>query len=65
MRIKDPVRFLNIFAEWVRTGLLAAKGIPIQKRSVDQYLRSVGKIFIAVGITYPRLNTLGGLDFSL
>ena len=32
---------------------------------MENYFRSVGKIFAAVGTTKPRLNTVGSLDFSL
>ena len=59
--IKDPVPFLQIFAELVRTGVLVSEGNPIQKQSMEQYLCSVGQIFTAVGNTDPRINTIGGL----
>ena len=63
--IKDPVLFLNIFVGRVQTGVLNSKGNPIQKQSVEKYLRSVRQIFAAVGTTDPRINTVGSLDFSL
>ena len=63
--IKNPVLFLNIFLERVQTGVLNSKGNPIQKRSVEKYLRSVRQIFAVVGTTDPRLNTVVGLNFRL
>ena len=47
--IKDPIPFLQIFSHKVCTGVLAANHKQIHKISVDQYIRSVGQIFAAVG----------------
>ena len=63
--VSDPIPILQIFAHRVRSGVLAAKGQPIKKRSVEQYLRSVGQIFASVGAQDPRLDQLGKLDFRL
>ena len=57
--------FLQIFAHKVRTGVLAVKNKAIQKQSVEQYIRSVGEIFAAVGAPDPRLNRVGSIDFRL
>ena len=63
--IGDTIPFLQIFAERVHTGVLTANGIPIKKWSVEQYLRSIGQIFSALGASDPRNNKLGKLDFRL
>jgi hypothetical protein len=63
--VYDPIPILQIFAHRVRSGILAAKGQPIKKRSVEQYLRSVGQIFSSVGGQDPRLYQLGKLKFCL
>ena len=51
--IKDPVQFLLIFAHKVRTGVFTVKKKSITKRSVEQYICSVGQIFAAVGDVGP------------
>ena len=51
--ISDKIPFLQIFSHKVRTGVLAANNKPIQKRSVEQYIRSMGQIFAAVGSPDP------------
>ena len=63
--IKDKIQFLQIIAHKVRTGVLAANNKPIHNQSVDQYLRSVGQIFTAMGAPDPRLNSMGAIDFCL
>ena len=63
--IRDTILFIQIFAHKVRTGVLAANHKPIHKRSVEQYTRSVGQIFAAVGAPDPRLNNMGAIDFRL
>ena len=60
-----PIPFLQILVEHVRAGLLAASGIPTKKRLVQQYIRSTGKIFAAVGASDQRNNKLGKIDFWL
>ena len=59
--IRDKIPFLQIFAHKVRTGVLAANNKPIHKRSVEQYLRSMGQIFAAVGAP----GSMGAIDFRL
>ena len=63
--IQDPIPFLQIFMEWVRSGVLAAKRWAVQKCSVEKYLRYVGKISTAVGTPDPWLNAVVSLRFSL
>ena len=62
---EDKVPLLQIFAQRVRTGELAAKGDPIRARSVEDYVRFVGQTFASVGTSDPRLNTSGKQDFRL
>ena len=54
--VSDPIPILQIFAYRVRSGVLAAKCQPIKKRSVEQYLHSVGQIFASMGAQDPRLD---------
>ena len=63
--IRDTIPFLQIFNHKVRTVVLAASHKPIHKRSVEQYIHSVVKIFVAVGSPDPRLNNMGAIDFCL
>ena len=63
--IKEPIPFLQIVAYKVLTGALAANHKPIHKRSVGQYIRSVGQIFADVGALDPRINTMGAIYFRL
>ena len=63
--VKYPIPFLQIFAHKVHTGVLAANYKPIHKQSVEQYIRSVGQIFAAMGGADPRLNTMGAIDSRL
>ena len=63
--IEDPISFLQIFADRVRAGLLSTQGQLIKKRSVEQYLLSVGQIFASVGSNDPQHNQVGKLYFLL
>ena len=63
--IRDPFPFLQVFTDLVRAVVLSANRLPIQKRSVEQYLRSVGGIFVAVGTRNPRFDTFGRVNFRL
>ena len=63
--IADPIPLLQIFAHRVRAGVLAAKGRRVKKRSVEQYLRSVGQIFAILGAQDPCLDRVGKIDFCL
>ena len=63
--MKNKIPFLQIFDHKVCTGVLTANNKPIHKRSVEQYLRSVGQIFAAVGAPDPRLNSMGAINFRL
>ena len=50
---KDPIPFLRLFVERVRDGLLHAQGKRIKKQLVEQYFRSIGKIFAFIGTDDP------------
>ena len=63
--IRDPIPFLQIFSHKVRTCVLAANHKPIHKQSVDKYICYMIQNFAAVGSPYPRLNTMGAIDFRL
>ena len=63
--INDPIPFLQIFTHKVRTVILADNHKPIHKRCVEQYIRSVGQIFVDVVSPDPRLNTMSAINFRL
>jgi hypothetical protein len=62
---KDKVPFLQVFAQRVHTGELAAGGNPIKSRSVEDYVRGVAQTFLHVGANDPRLNSANTIDFRL
>ena len=45
--------------------ILTVREDPTKKLSVEQYLWSIGKIFVAIGGQYLRHNNMGKLDFIL
>ena len=47
--IRDTIPLLQIFPHKVRTGVLVVHHKPVHKQSLEQYIRSVGQIFAAVG----------------
>ena len=63
--IGDPVPFLQIFAHRVRSGELAQRGKPVQKRQVEQYLRAVGQNLAGMGARDPRHDAFGKIDFRI
>lgn len=62
---QDKVPFLQVFAQRVHCGQLAAGGNPIKSRSVEDYVRGVAQTFLHVGATDPRLNSINTIDFRL
>lgn len=52
--MQDKVPILQVFAQRVRTGELAAGGHPILARSVEDYIRHVAQTFLGVGANDPR-----------
>ena len=63
--IEDPVPILQVFAQRIRSGKLAANGNPVRARSAEDYLRFVAQTFLSVGSPDPRLNSSGKTDFRL
>ena len=61
----DKVPILQVFAQRVRIGELAAKGNPIRSHSTEDYIRQVAATFQSVGAPDPRLNSHNKLDFRL
>jgi integrase len=61
----DKVPILQVVAQRVRIGELAAKGDPIRSRSTEDYIRQVAATFQSVGAPDPRLNSHNKLDFRL
>ncbi len=61
----DKIPFLQVFAQQVHSGELAASGNPIRARSVEDYIRMVGQTFLHVGSDDPRLNSAHLIDFRL
>jgi hypothetical protein len=62
---QDKIPFLQVFAQRVHSGDLAANGNPIKSRSVEDYIRGVAQTFLHVGAKDPRLNTAHTIDFRL
>jgi hypothetical protein len=63
--VEDKIPVLQVFAERVRTGRLSRSGNPINARSVEDYLRSIGQTFLALGTEDPRYTIQGKMDFRL
>jgi len=63
--ISDPIPLLHSFDHRVRTGEYTIKGVNIQKRLVEQYLRSVGQAFSCMEAADIRLGDDEHLDFCL
>jgi len=61
----DPILLLRVFAIRYRTGQLAPSGRPVQSRTVENALRSVGQTLALLGTPDPRLNHMGAVDFRL
>ena len=61
----DKIPFLQVFAQRVHSGELAASGNPIRARSAEDYIRMVGHTFLHVGSDDPRLNSAHLIDFRL
>jgi hypothetical protein len=61
----DPILLLQAFAEHYRTGDIAPRQQPVESRTVEGALRSVGQIFAAVGAKDPRLTPTGKTEFRI
>jgi hypothetical protein len=53
----DKIPFLQVFAQRVHSGKLAASGNSIRARLVEDYIRMVGQTFLHVGSDDLRLNS--------
>ena len=62
---EDKIPLLQVFAQRVRSGELAANGNPIRARSTEDYVRLVAQTFLHVGTEDPRLNSAGKIDFRI
>ena len=62
---EDKISILHVFIHQVQIGKLAAKGNKIKSRSVEEYLRVVAQMCIAMGANDPRLNAALHTDFRL
>jgi hypothetical protein len=63
--VTDPVPFLQVFARRYRDGRLSLRGQPVRARTVEEAVRAVGRTFVELGASDPRLNTHGALDVRL
>ena len=63
--IRDKIPMLQVFAIRVRNGSLAKHGEPVRSRTVEDYLRSIGQTFCAMGLPDPRLDLSMSTDFRL
>jgi hypothetical protein len=65
--VTDPVPFLQeVFAPRYHNGrCLSLLGQPVQARTVEEAVRAVGRTFVKLGASDPRLNTPGALDVRL
>ena len=63
--VRDPIPLLQIFGHRVRSGEYAIHGAGIRKRSVEQYLRSVGQVFAGMEAHDIKPDALGKTDYRL
>ena len=61
----DPIPLLQVFAQRLRSGTIAAGRRPLRTRTVEDTVRSVGQTYASVGSPDPRMNVRGALDFRL
>ena len=63
--VSNPIPFLQMFANCVRVGALAANGSGVNKRTMEGYLRNLMQIFSGIGPKDPHLDVLVKIDFKL
>jgi hypothetical protein len=63
--IADPVPFLQTFARRYRDGRISLRGQPVRARTAEEAIRAVGRTFVELGSTDPRLNVFGNVDSRL
>jgi hypothetical protein len=63
--VTDKIPVLQVFSRRIRVGKLSASSRPVKSRQVEDYLRSVGQTFLAVGKEDPRLSQGTKIDHRL
>jgi hypothetical protein len=61
----NKVPFLQIFAQQVHSGELAARGNPLWSQSAEDYIQQVTQTFLNLGADNPRLNSVFKINFRL
>ena len=62
---KDPVPYLQVFANHYKTGRISPSKNPVGAGTVSDAVRSVGQAFARMGSPDPRLTIAGKLDYRL
>ena len=62
---KDPVTILNIFARDYRTGGITPTSSPVQSRTAEDAVRSIGQALAALGLADPRYGEDGKINIRL
>ena len=63
--IPDPIHLLQVFANQVHDGCLAASGKPVGHTTVSTALRHVGQTLAYMGTPDPCLDCQGAIDLHL
>ena len=62
---KDPVPVLNIFARDYRTGDITSTSSPVQSRTAEDAVRSIGQALAALGLADPRYRKDGKINIRI
>ena len=62
---KDPAPILNIFYRDYRTGDIAPTSRPVQSRTAEDAIRSIGQALAALGLANPCYGKGGKIDIRL
>ena len=63
--VQNKIPILQVFLHQVRSSTSSANRDPVRSQTAEDYLRSIGQTFLAVGKRDPRLDTQNQIDFSL
>ena len=63
--VTDEIPFLQVFGRRIRTGALSASTRPVKSRQVEDYLRTIGQTFMAMGFDDPRLSSNAKIDHRI
>ena len=63
--IRDPIPYLQVFANRYRTGRIAPSGNVVRSRTVEGAIRAVGQTLALLGSPDPRLNQHGQPHFRI